>query len=119
MALGLGKQCMDLDDLRVFFESEPVIHPSDVPWQYSGASFHFRTDADSVWCRLATGEGELAVVWRQGDIKRLELSLEGYFDMKLETQSGVERFVAIPSRDRNPPFVLQLRPHVFAALGAV
>jgi hypothetical protein len=58
-------------------------------------------------------------VWRQKDVKRVELSLRGYFDMKVEVQSGRERFVAIPNDGDKPPFVLQLRPHVFVALGAV
>ena len=110
---------MDLHELTVFFESEPVIQPSDVSWVYGGVSFHFKTTDESVWCRLAPEEGELAMVWRQREVKRMELSLEGYFDMKLELQSGVNRLVAIPSDVGNRPFVLQLRPHVFVAIGAV
>ena len=39
--------------------------------------------------------------------------------MKLEVQSGIERFVAIPDDDSKRPLVLQLRPHVFFALGAI
>ena len=50
---------------------------------------------------------------------RAELSLRGYFDMKLEVQAGRERLVAIPNEVGMPPFVLQLRPHVFIALGGV
>src|SRR5262245_47442587 len=109
---------MDLHHLSLFFESEPVIDPSDVSWEYSGVSFHFRTADDSVSCRLTPGEGQLRLVWRQRDIKRLEVSLEGYFDMRFENQSGVERFVAIASDDRHRPFVMQLRPHVFVSVGA-
>jgi hypothetical protein len=110
---------MDLHELTIFFESEPVIGAGDVPWEYAGVSFHFRTATDAVRCRLAPGEGELAISWFQGSIKRAEISLEGYFDMKLEVQSGIERFVAIPDDDSKRPLVLQLRPHVFFALGAV
>jgi hypothetical protein len=45
--------------------------------------------------------------------------MEGYFNMKLERQSGLDRFVAIPNVDSGRPLVLQLRPHVFFALGAI
>lgn len=110
---------MDLDELTIFFESEPVIGAGDVPWEYAGASFQFRTASDDVWCRLAPGEGELTILWRQGGVKRAEISMEGYFAMKLQRQSGIERLVATPNDDSNRPFVLQLRPHVFFALGAV
>ena len=82
-------------------------------------SFHFQNAEDSVWCRLAPEEGELALVWRKSGVKCVELSLEDYFYMKLENQSGVERLVAVPNDDRNRPFVLQLRPHVFVSVGAV
>jgi hypothetical protein len=39
--------------------------------------------------------------------------------MKLEIQAGRERLVAIPDEEGMPPFVLQLRPHVFIALGGI
>jgi hypothetical protein len=110
---------MDLDELSIFFESDPVIGPGNIPWEYAGASFQFRTASDDVWCRLAPGEGELAISWRQGGVKRAEISVEGYFNMKLEIQSGIERLVAIPNDDSNRPLVLQLRQHVFFALGAI
>jgi len=110
---------IDLDDLGFFFECDPVVSPSDVSWEYAGVSFLFASGDDEVRCYLAPGEGELSVVWRQNKIKRCELSLQGYFDLKLETQSGVERLVAIPNQNQLAPFVLQLRPHVFVALGAV
>ncbi|MEQ1776754.1 MAG: hypothetical protein ABL891_23455 [Burkholderiales bacterium] len=110
---------IELHDLSVFFESEAEIRPSDVPWEYSGATFEYQSGDDSVWCFLAPGEGDLRLLWRQGRLKRTEVSLTGYFDMKLENQSGVERFVAIPQDAQKQPFVLQLKPHVFFALGAV
>ena len=60
---------MDLHDLTLFFEAEPVVDPSDVPWEYGGVSFRFETPEDLVSCQLAPGEGELALVWRQGGVK--------------------------------------------------
>jgi hypothetical protein len=110
---------MDLEALSIFFESEPVIGPGDVPWEYAGAAFRFQTADDAVWCRLAPGEGELAISWHQGGVKRVEISLEGYFDIRLERQSGLERLVAIPNDDSKRPVVVQLRPHVFFAVGAI
>ena len=92
---------MDLHELTLFFEAEPAIHSSDAPWEYGGVSFQFEATEDVVSCRLAPGEGELALVWRQRGVKRAELSLRGYFDMKLEIQAGRERLVAIPDEVRD------------------
>lgn len=110
---------LDLHDLLLFFGTEPKIDESDVPWEYSGASISFESAEDLVWCRLAPGEGELAIVWRQSALKRMELSLGGYFDVKIENVSGVDRLVARSEEPGTEPFVLQLRPHVFVAIGAV
>jgi len=110
---------IELEDLTAFFEAEPKLRPSDVPWQFSGAAFEYRSPSDSVWCFLAPGEGDVKCLWHQGKVKRAELSLTGYFDVKLESQSGANRLVAIPKDNLAPPFVLQLKPHVFVALGAV
>jgi hypothetical protein len=110
---------LDLHDLLQFFEHEPIIDESDVPWEYSGATAIFRNGADEVWCRLAPGEGALAMLWRQGGVKRFELSVEGYSDMKIERIGTVLRFVAASSEGKKEPLVLQLRPHVFVAMGAV
>jgi len=86
---------MDLHELTLFFEAEPAVYPSDVPWEYGGVSFRFETADDLVSCRLAPAEGEVALVWRQHGVKRAELALRGYFDMKLEIQAGRQRLVAI------------------------
>lgn len=110
---------LELEDLMGFFGAEPVLDKTDVEWPYAGASFRYTGPQDSVWCWLAPGEGDFALVWRQGDTKRLELSLTGYFKVQLEYQSGVRRLVAIPQSEDRPPLVLQLTPHVFVALGAV
>ncbi|MDO8774194.1 MAG: hypothetical protein Q7K57_36875 [Burkholderiaceae bacterium] len=110
---------LDLHDLLIFFGSEPKIDESDVPWDYSGAQITFESGDDLVWCRLAPGEGELALVWCQGGVKRVELSLEGYFDVKIENTGGEERLVALPQTSDRRPLVLRLRPQVFIAIGAV
>lgn len=110
---------LDLDDLQSFFESEPIYDESDVSWEYSGVACRFVTAQDDVSCRLAPGQGELTLMWRQGGLKRLELSLDNLFLMKIESQSGIERLVAIPEDSTRQPFVLQLRPHIFVALGSV
>jgi len=109
----------DLSDFSLFFECEPQVVVSDVPWDYAGATFHFTTSEDEVRCRLAPGEGQISVVWHQRGLKQLELSLNAYFTTKIELLAGQERLVAIPNRDDLPPLVLQLRPHVFVALGSV
>lgn len=110
---------LDLHDLLMFFGSEPKFDESDVPWDYSGAQITFEYGNDVVWCRLAPSEGELALVWPQGGIKRVELSLEGYFDVKIENIGGEERLIALPEASDRRPFVLRLRPQVFIAMGAV
>jgi hypothetical protein len=110
---------LDLHDLFMFFESEPKVDESDVPWNYSGVQITFESGNDVVWCRLTPGEGELALVWRQDDIKRVELSLEGYFDVKIESTGAEERLIALPEALGRKPFVLRLRPQVFIAMGAV
>jgi len=110
---------LDLHDLLMFFGSEPKIDESDVSWDYSGAQITFESGNDVVWCRLAPGEGELALVWRQGGIKRVELSLDGYFDVKIESKGGEEQRVALPEASDSRPFVLRLRPQVFIAMGAI
>jgi len=116
---GASRKMIDIDDLAYFFECSPVVTPSDVPWEYAGVSLRFESGEDNLSCRMAPGEGELSLVWHQGSQKRLELSLNGYFDVKLESQSGRELLVAIPNQENLALFVLQLRPHVFVALGAV
>ena len=45
--------------------------------------------------------------------------MEGYSDIKIENRSGVERLVAIPDENEARPLVIQLKPHVFVAIGAV
>ena len=109
---------LELEDLMGFFGAEPVLDDTDVEWPYAGAAFvHHRAD-DMVWCWLAPGEGDLALVWRQGETKRVELSLSGYFKVQLEFEAGARRLVAIPESNEKPPFSLQLSPHVFVSLGA-
>ena len=110
---------LDLHDLLMFFGSEPTVDESDVPWDYSGAQLTFQSGRDVVWCRIAPGEGELAILWCQDGIKRVELSLEGYFDVKIENVGSEKRLVALSEASNGKPFVLQLRPQVFIALGAV
>ncbi|MDO9405712.1 MAG: hypothetical protein Q7T87_16900 [Polaromonas sp.] len=109
----------DLTDFALFFECNPSVRPSDVPWDYSGATFFFETTEDTVHCRLAPGEGQISLVWHQRGLKQVEVSLEWYFDVKLERLADRDRLGAIGNRDDLPPLVVQLRPNVFIALGSV
>ena len=109
---------LELNDLSTFFACEPTVDAGDNAWKHAGAAFRYVQAEDDVFCNLAPGKGELYVVWRQDGIKRVELSLEGYFEVRLEHQHGVQCLLAQPSQTDRAPLILQLKPYVLVALRA-
>lgn len=108
---------IELYELIGFFEVEPIIDESDVPWQFSGVAFETIRENNKVYCSLAPGEGCLTFIWWQNNIQIICLSLKGYEKLNIENTGGVEKLVAIPNDGEREPFELQLKPYISVIAG--
>jgi hypothetical protein len=108
------------EELLAFFESEPTVRSPGDPWLYNTIDFTTVRAEITVRCRLALSYGEITTQLTMNGHELAKFELEGAETIRIITTAHQEALEATfaPARALGP-FVLMLKPRVWAAWGNV
>jgi hypothetical protein len=108
------------EELLAFFESEPkVLSPGD-PWFMNTLEFTTVRADITVHCRITPTSGEMTTQITMSGHELAKFELEGAETIRIITSAGQEALEATFAKARGlGPFVLMLKPRVWAAWGNV
>ena len=108
------------EELLAFFESEPLGPAPGEPWFYGTLDFTTVRADITVRCRLSAPYGEITTQLTMNGHELAKFELEGAETIRIITSADQEALEATfaPARGLGP-FVLILKPRVWAAWGNV
>jgi hypothetical protein len=107
------KQFPDLHQLISFFEVEPDMTDTDVPYFYNKLIFQNSFGDDNIRVEIEPAFEQIQFSWIKKNITMISLHLEKIESLFIQNERNTETFIAI-FQDKNglQNFELLLRPHI-------
>jgi len=97
-------------ELVSFFECEPTILDSEIPWAYNELTFETKSENGILIVKMISGYEIMEINWIQDKTKVLHLDLKGVMSLRVEDENHCDTLIAGFRSNDVDDLVIMVRP---------